>query len=220
MTTRTFSAGARRARRTASTNPSPLRRSCAAISWVWRCISSASSGFVASTDCSTRACARASIGSPPGRSRATRQCEPACSKNPPWRWGSRPARTSEDLPLPEAPTTASRRLRRSERRMSSLCPSRPKNRCVSLASKGRSPGNGFCRGVDPSGSDGSDVIVRDYAISPGRVRVSADRRSRPRGPPAPRWSRRRPFRAGRARRCRSLWRGPASSGCAASCGCR
>src|SRR5208337_4720179 len=58
-----------------------------------------------------------------------------------------PARTSEDLPLPEVPTTATKRLRASRRSSSSLWPSRPKNKCVSVGSKARSPGNGFPSGI-------------------------------------------------------------------------
>src|SRR5437016_5221558 len=54
----------------------------------------------------------------------------------------RPARIREDLPLPEVPTTASNRVRRMARRISSLWPSRPKNKCSSFASKARRPGNG------------------------------------------------------------------------------
>jgi hypothetical protein len=42
--------------------------------------------------------------------------------------GIRPERTSDDLPLPEAPTTASSRADRSRLRRSSISRSRPKKR--------------------------------------------------------------------------------------------
>src|ERR1700689_4141995 len=50
---------------------------------------------------------------------------------------------SDDLPLPDAPTTATKRRLRRRLSISSLCPSRPKNRCASSVLKGRRPGKGF-----------------------------------------------------------------------------
>ena len=66
----------------------------------------------------------------------------ACQKSP-IRAGSRPARTSEDLPLPEVPTTARRRERPSRRRSSSVCVSLPKKRSLCSISNGRRPGYGL-----------------------------------------------------------------------------
>ena len=74
---------------------------------------------------------------------AMRQCEPALAIKPLKRSGRSPARTSEDLPLPEVPTTARKRVAASLRRSSSLWPSRPKKRWLSPISKGRRPGKGF-----------------------------------------------------------------------------
>src|SRR5262245_8477597 len=57
--------------------------------------------------------------------------------------GSSPARTSEDFPLPEEPTTARKRVRASLPINCSLCPSRPKKRWLSSNSNGRNPGKGL-----------------------------------------------------------------------------
>ena len=59
---------------------------------------------------------------------AISQSLPAKAIPPPSTAGSRPARTSDDLPLPEVPTTATRRLVRNRRSRSSICSCRPKNR--------------------------------------------------------------------------------------------
>src|SRR3954454_14627934 len=53
-----------------------------------------------------------------------------------------PARTKEDLPLPEVPTTARKRLVAKRHNSSSTSSSRPKNRADSSAVNGRNPGNG------------------------------------------------------------------------------
>ena len=65
---------------------------------------------------------------------------PAGNMNPVSSAGIRPARTSEDLPQPEGPTTA--RKRRSLRRFnkSSVCSSRPKKMYASSRVNGRNPG--------------------------------------------------------------------------------
>ena len=49
-----------------------------------------------------------------------RQSDPALAISPPCSAGSRPARTSDDLTLPEVPTTARKRVRFSRRSNSSL----------------------------------------------------------------------------------------------------
>ena len=68
------------------------------------------------------------MGLPPGRMTAISQALPAWAMPPPSTAGSRPARTSDDLPLPEVPTTATRRLVRNRRSRSSICSCRPKKR--------------------------------------------------------------------------------------------
>ena len=60
-----------------------------------------------------------------------------------------PDRTSEDLPLPDVPTTAKNRHVRSRRSSSSISFSRPKKRWSSSGSKGRNPGNGLNRTCSP-----------------------------------------------------------------------
>jgi hypothetical protein len=90
-----------------------------------------------------KARARLPIGSLLGRIRATRQFDPALTIIPPNNAGASPARTSDDLPLPDVPTTARKRVASSFFNIFSLCPSRPKNRWLSCSSNGRSPGKGF-----------------------------------------------------------------------------
>ncbi len=60
------------------------------------------------------------IGLAPGRKRATHQSRPASGRKPPCRYGSRPARTSEDLPLPDVPTTATNLCARRRRKLLAL----------------------------------------------------------------------------------------------------
>src|SRR5580765_8291755 len=124
------------------------------------------------------------MGSSPGLMTAIRQLELAPAMNPLCNAGIRPERTSDDLPLPEVPTTARKRVLRSRRRRSSISFSRPKNRCSSSASNGRSPGNGLNRAaflqlrdegpqageVDPVPLRDDDGFVRTEAILLGRVR--------------------------------------------------
>lgn len=93
-----------------------------------------------STPLSYKAFAKLAIGVRPGRMTATYQRETDALIKPPCRAGSSPARTSDDFPLPDAPTTATNRVRRRCARSSSTCASRPKKRCSSSDSKGRSPG--------------------------------------------------------------------------------
>jgi hypothetical protein len=57
-----------------------------------------------------------------------RQLEPAPTMNPLCSAGIRPDRTSDDLPLPDVPTTATRREDRRWRSSSSISRSRPKKR--------------------------------------------------------------------------------------------
>jgi hypothetical protein len=89
--------------------------------------------------------ARLPTGSSPGRNSATRQREPSAAKRPPLSAGRSPARTSEDLPQPDAPTTARSRLWRNSRTSSSISPSRPKKNLASRGPKGRRPGKGTGR---------------------------------------------------------------------------
>ena len=53
---------------------------------------------------------------------------PASSILPPSSSDNSPQRTSDDLPLPEVPTTATKRLLPRRCNSSSVCSSRPKNR--------------------------------------------------------------------------------------------
>src|SRR5205814_4636822 len=85
------------------------------------------------------------IGSSPGRHTAIRQLELAPTIKPLCSAGIRPERTRDDLPLPDVPTTARKRVDRSRRSSSSMSFSRPKNRWSSSGSKGRRPGNGLNR---------------------------------------------------------------------------
>ena len=112
---------------------------------------------------------RSASASPPGR------------ENPPWSIGSTPAATSDDLPLPEAPMTATNRERASSARTSSTCVLRPKNRCDSDSRNGRSPGNGL--------NDGEGVIARSGSRRADRGTAPAPRRRRSRAGPSPRWCR-------------------------------
>ena len=52
---------------------------------------------------------------------------------------TRPARTNDDLPLPEAPTTATKRASASRARTSATSASRPKKNAASSGWKARSP---------------------------------------------------------------------------------
>src|SRR5215467_8521376 len=85
------------------------------------------------------------MGFSPGRIVATRQLEPALTMKPLKSEGTRPARTSEDLPLPEVPTMAKKRHKRSLRSKSSISFSRPKKTRSSSAPNGRRPGKGLNR---------------------------------------------------------------------------
>ena len=82
----------------------------------------------------------------PGRRIITSQVEPAWVIVPPCSAAIMPARTSEDLPLPEVPTTARKRFVRNSCSSAAVCSSRPKNRWCSSLRNGRRPGNGFGRG--------------------------------------------------------------------------
>src|SRR5436853_5814358 len=73
---------------------------------------------------------------------ATCHPEPA-SVNPLRRVGSNPARTKDDLPLPEVPTTATNDVSCNFSSSVSLRPSRPKKISFSLVLNGRNPGNGL-----------------------------------------------------------------------------
>ena len=110
ITTSRFSWLCNRACRVASISPRPPRRSVASriAICIWESPPSSPNtpGF-------PMAAARLPIGSPPGRNNATRQPEPAWLIKPPSMAGSRPARTKEDLPLPEDPITARKRDRAS-----------------------------------------------------------------------------------------------------------
>ena len=121
-------------------SPRLLRRRTASTSGVRSILSMVSPP---STAGSASAAARLRMASLRGRITAKRQNEPARAMNPPSSSGSRPARTSEDFPLPDVPTTPTKRCRSSRATISLDWPSRPKNRCVSAASNGLRPGNGL-----------------------------------------------------------------------------
>ena len=72
--------------------------------------------------------ARLPMGSLPGRIRAIRHFDPALVITPPRNAASKPARTSDDLPLPDVPTTARKCAAASLAISFSTCPSRPKKR--------------------------------------------------------------------------------------------
>ncbi|MDP7048657.1 MAG: hypothetical protein QF721_04330 [Verrucomicrobiota bacterium] len=90
----------------ASTRPSPLR---VRVARTWEEMSSTSGSYKSA---STMALARLVSGSPPGRMTVVSQLEPAPAIVPLSNSGMRPARTREDLPLPEVPTTATNRFLR------------------------------------------------------------------------------------------------------------
>jgi len=58
----------------------------------------------------------------------TSQLDPACVITPPCSAAIMPARTSDDLPLPDVPTTARNRLVRNSCSSAAVCSSRPKNK--------------------------------------------------------------------------------------------
>ena len=62
------------------------------------------------------------IGLAPGRNAAMRQCDPTRGENPPRSAGSKPAFTSDDFPLAEAPITATNRdLRQLAEQLVDVC---------------------------------------------------------------------------------------------------
>ena len=75
------------------------------------------------------------MGSLPGRNCAMRHDVPAEAINPRRSAGFKPQFTSEDLPLPDVPTTARKRVAASISTMVSIWLSRPKKRCSSLIVK-------------------------------------------------------------------------------------
>ncbi len=101
---RTFSFSDSRICFTASTKPSELLRKTVAMI-VFRISRSSSSNSLYILSLARSASARLSTGPPPGRATTTRQVEPACVINPPCKVGINPQYISEDLPLPEAPST-------------------------------------------------------------------------------------------------------------------
>src|SRR5690606_39099395 len=113
----------------------------------------------------------------PGLTEITCHSDPVWVTNPPYRTGRRPENMSEDLPLPEEPRTARKRLRASLRRISSTCPSRPKKRWHSSVEYGRNPGNGLpdegSISVITSGADlpGSPDAMGWFIILEGNVRL-------------------------------------------------
>ena len=89
------------------------------------------------------ASARCRRGASPGFILATSQASRSSTRKPPSSFGISPARISDDLPQPELPTTARKRVLCSCRSSSRVCSWRPKNSSVSSVSKGRSPTKGF-----------------------------------------------------------------------------
>ena len=106
---------------TALTNPLTDRLIVAMIWWSDSSPSSYSSESISDW-------ARFTSGSPPGCITAISHSEPASTIMPPWISLSNPQRTSDDLPLPDEPTTATKRCCCSESINSRTCSSRPKNR--------------------------------------------------------------------------------------------
>jgi len=70
---------------------------------------------------------------------------PARAIKPPCKAGRNPQLTKEDLPLPDVPTTAKKRVAASLSTMASTWFSRPKNKYSSSSLNGLRPGNGFLR---------------------------------------------------------------------------
>ena len=83
------------------------------------------------------------MGAVPGRIVAMRHAEPAPSSAPRSRAGITPASTSDDLPQPDAPTTARKRGPRRRSSTVAICASRPKNTSASAMPNGRKPMNGL-----------------------------------------------------------------------------
>src|SRR5215470_10297238 len=113
------------------------------------------------------------MGSALGRNFATRHAEPACTRNPLYNAEIKPDRTSDDLPLPEVPTTDKNRDERSRRSSSSISFSRPKKRWSSSGSKGRKPGKGLNITADlqrrpslPSARQSSDKRLQGVGREP------------------------------------------------------
>src|SRR5262249_4431368 len=84
-----------------------------------------------------------------------------------------PARTRDDLPLPEVPTTARKRFVRSSCNSAAVCSSRPKNRWCSSLRNGRRPGNGLVFITEPqraqrtqrkSANDAFDAVFEDLDL--------------------------------------------------------
>ena len=88
----------------------------------------------------SNASASSRIGRPCGRNVAMRQLGVSSAPRSCSSCGTRPARTSDDLPQPERPTTAISRLTFSFSRSARVCASRPKKNASSPRSKGRKPG--------------------------------------------------------------------------------
>ena len=149
-----------------------------------RVVSMISANVIPAAACSrnsTPSCARARaiapIGSLPGRNWAMRHAVPAGAIRP-WRSAGRsPQLTREDLPLPDVPTTARKRVAASLLTMASIWFSRPKNKCSSSSLKGRKPGKGLAlrarrcgshRGCSacPHGPDGFGQRFFRQAIQP------------------------------------------------------
>ena len=93
-----------------------------------------------STPGAASACASLPSGSFSGRNCAMRQAAPALAMWPRCSAGRRPQLTSDDLPLPDVPTTARKRCTASLSIIRSTWCSRPKNRCSSSVRNGRKPG--------------------------------------------------------------------------------
>ena len=118
-----------------------------------------------------------------------------------------PARTSDDFPVPEGPTTARTPVARSRSRQAAMSRSRPKNASASATSYALSPGYG----------ERSDAAAAEAppAPGPGAGSPARGRRPRGRGRCRARWTsiRRRSCRVRRASPCRPHWYSASASSC-------
>ena len=96
--------------------------------------------------------------------------------------GATPARSTDDLPLPEAPTTARNGCRRSRSTMSATTSSRPKKRSASVGGEREEAGVRALgrrrRGVHAGRGDGEHLLGLAHAAQAGAARGRPGRRRR------------------------------------------
>ena len=98
-------------------------------------------------------------------------------KTPPASAGSRPARTTEDLPLPDGPTTPSSDVPTSRATSSATSRSRPKKYSASATSNGASPLKGHTTGRSLSSTSASRSSARCSSTTPPASSFSIERSS-------------------------------------------